>query len=226
LTNRASPSSKPHQACGDPDLVPYLYHWCRPIQQAWLKTHGFNLFAKEYVPPPGEPIFTTAQIDHISDAAVAALTRLEDTSTRRTPEEQPLPTQDPSRNAVLIALAHTASHPVKRKRDHATTPPRVSFATTGTTLDDPFPLVDDELALRPVHGTQSSSDDHYDPAKKFVQDRLLLEFLLPRPSLHHTATRKVSSMDALVGCPALRCFASEAKRFVLGGWALLVTTAR
>ena len=165
----------------DPALVPYLYHWCRPTLTALLKTHGFDLFDQEFAPPHGDRIFTPATIDHKIDTAVTALSRPEDTSARRSPHDRQAPPQLRHNSTMLAALAAaaTASPPVKRKRDHAASPPHVSFAQSGTSHANPFSLDDDTLAspdvmpqrhlVFPAHGpasrTQRSSEDRYDPAK-------------------------------------------------------------
>ena len=124
----------------DPALLPYIYHYCRPILPAWSKTHGFDLHDLDFAPPPGEQIFNPATIDHRSKEAATALVRPEDTSAERTPDDCPPSPKDPSMSAMMramLAAGQTASPPIKRKRDQPATPPSVSFNISGTSIDNP-----------------------------------------------------------------------------------------
>jgi hypothetical protein len=87
-----------------------------------------------------------------------------------------------------LLAAQKDSPPFKRKRDQVHTPPRVSFARSGTTVGSPYSLIDDrrtspdatpprqlafpvrpnEIAQPPARGLQSPPNDRYDPAKSFV----------------------------------------------------------
>jgi hypothetical protein len=132
-------------------------------------------------------IFTRAEIDHKSTAAVTALSLPETTSVGRSPAHHS--PQRPSNNAVMALLAaQVDSPPLKRKRDRVHTPPGVSFARSGTTAGSPFSLPDDrrtppditpprqpvfpaptdELAAPSASGLQSSSNERYDPAKSYA----------------------------------------------------------